>query len=317
LEFFIQDEGYFSINQRSLGFRWFFSFLLFTKYRGCRARNTTNVLFLLDEPASNLHTTAQLRLQKSLGEMAKSNYRFIYTTHSQYLINPKWLESTYIVKNEGLSYTDEESIDEFSPQKTKITIHPYRQFVSNYPDQTSYFKPVLDIIDYIPSKLDMVSNVVMLEGKNDFYTLNYFKDCILKMETTYNFLPGLSCEKLFPIIQHYLAWGKKFIVILDSDTAGEDSRKKYLDEFGVILKDRIFSLANIDTNFKNKKLENLIEKTDRIDVQKISKPNSNTYDKKMFNKTLQELYLTKAEYPFSDFSKNNIKSIFDFIDTKI
>ena len=123
LEFMIEDDGYFSINQRSLGFRWFFAFLLFTKYRGYRSRKSNNILFLLDEPASNLHTTAQLRLQKSLAEMAKADCKFIYTTHSQYLINPKWLETTYIVKNEGLSYETDENIDDFSVKKTKITIH--------------------------------------------------------------------------------------------------------------------------------------------------------------------------------------------------
>ena len=47
LGFSIEDDGYFSINQRSLGFRWFFAFLLFTKYRGFRNRKSNNILFLL------------------------------------------------------------------------------------------------------------------------------------------------------------------------------------------------------------------------------------------------------------------------------
>ena len=317
LEFMIEDDGYFSINQRSLGFRWFFAFLLFTKYRGYRSRKSNNILFLLDEPASNLHTTAQLRLQKSLAEMAKADCKFVYTTHSQYLINPKWLETTYIVKNEGLSYETDENIDDFSPKKTKITIHPYRQFISKYPDQTSYFKPVLDIIDYKPSEIDMIPDVVMVEGKNDYYTFRYFEDIIFKKTNTkYKFFFVLSCEKLFPLIQHYLAWGKNFIIILDGDKAGNESKKKYLDEFGNILKNKLFSLSDIDNIPKNSKLEDCITKEDRLNIQKASDPNSKNYNKKLFNRTLQEMYLVEKYFNFSDESKENIANILSFIDLK-
>ena len=317
LEFMIEDDGYFSINQRSLGFRWFFAFLLFTKYRGYRSRKSNNILFLLDEPASNLHTTAQHRLQKSLAEMAKEDCKFIYTTHSQYLINPKWLETTYIVKNEGLSYETDENIDDFTPKKTKITIHPYRQFVSTYPDQTSYFKPVLDIIDYKPSELDMIPDVVMVEGKNDYYTLKYFEDIILQRENKkYKFLPGLSCKKLFPLIQHYLAWGKNFIILLDGDRAGEDSKKRYLDEFGSILKNKVFSLNDINELANNSKMEDCIIKEDKISLQKISDSNSKSYSKKLFNRTLQELYISEQKFEFSESSTNNIKSILEYLDSK-
>ena len=317
LEFMIEDDGYFSINQRSLGFRWFFAFLLFTKYRGYRSRKENNILFLLDEPASNLHTTAQHRLQKSLAEMAKADSKFIYTTHSQYLINPKWLETTYIVKNEGLSYETDENIDEFSPKKTKITIHPYRQFVSKYPDQTSYFKPVLDLIDYIPSELDMIPDVVMLEGKNDYYTFKYFEEIILqKTNTKYKFLPGLSSEKLFPLIQHYLAWGKNFIVVLDGDKAGNESKKTYLDAFGNILKGKIFALSDINNIPKNSKLEDCITKEDKIKIQNIADPNIKNYNKKLFNRTLQELYISNKSFNFSDESKKNISNVLSFFDSK-
>lgn len=49
----------YSISERSLGFQWFFAFLLLTQYRGSRAKAPTDVLFLFDEPASNLHPSAQ------------------------------------------------------------------------------------------------------------------------------------------------------------------------------------------------------------------------------------------------------------------
>ena len=70
-------DGYYDLSERSLGFRWFFMFLLMTSFHG---NNTeTKPLFLLDEPASNLHSTAQAELLKSF-ENLLSRCRLIYTT---------------------------------------------------------------------------------------------------------------------------------------------------------------------------------------------------------------------------------------------
>jgi predicted ATP-dependent endonuclease of OLD family len=68
------DDGYYleiklkegaktyTIQERSLGFRWFFAFLSFTQFRKFRNGEPSNTLFLLDEPASNLHQTGQQEL---------------------------------------------------------------------------------------------------------------------------------------------------------------------------------------------------------------------------------------------------------------
>ena len=86
----IDDDGNFKLSERSLGFRWFFVFLLLTQFRGYRKSEDKQVLFLFDEPASNLSQKAQEQLLKSLDSIGKK-CTILYTTHSQYLINPKWL----------------------------------------------------------------------------------------------------------------------------------------------------------------------------------------------------------------------------------
>ena len=75
----------FNVNERSKGFKWFFSFLLFTEFR---KKRTKNILFLLDEPASNLHSTAQAHILNALEELGKDSL-VVYSTHSHHLINPK------------------------------------------------------------------------------------------------------------------------------------------------------------------------------------------------------------------------------------
>ena len=57
-----EGTNQYQIAERSLGFKWFFTFLLFTEFRKNRSGEQGEILFLLDEPASNLHSTAQKRL---------------------------------------------------------------------------------------------------------------------------------------------------------------------------------------------------------------------------------------------------------------
>ena len=64
-----QGSDSYSINERSLGFRWFFSFLIFTAFRKSRSSDPGETLFLLDEPASNLHQRSQQKLLESLDKM--------------------------------------------------------------------------------------------------------------------------------------------------------------------------------------------------------------------------------------------------------
>ena len=57
-----ENSDSFYISERSVGFRWFFSFLFFILFRKNRKTDLGETLFLLDEPASNLHSTAQKKL---------------------------------------------------------------------------------------------------------------------------------------------------------------------------------------------------------------------------------------------------------------
>lgn len=305
LEFNIQDNvDTYRISERSLGFRWFFVFLLLTQFRTYRQRNK-NVLFLLDEPASNLHPSAQTQLLKSFEKLSK----VIYTTHSHYLINPQWLENTFVVKNEAMDYENEEDYDS---KQTKISIHKYREFATKYPNQTSYFQPILEILDYIPSTLEFVPNVLITEGKNDFYTLNYFQHIVLNDPKPVTIIPGTSSSNLENIVALYLGWGKNFIVLLDSDKEGLKQKERYLELFGVSLENRIVTYKDIDATWNNKELENLIADNDRKEVQIKCYPETENFSKKVFNRSLQELYITKEKVKLSDETAINLNKILNF-----
>jgi hypothetical protein len=223
----------FFVNDRSLGFRWFFSFMLFTQFRVARAsKGAPPLLFLFDEPASNLHAAAQQKLIESFPEIAQNGHFLAYSTHSHYMIEPKWLEQTFIVSNRAdapaSSLLDEVSLDDESLDVKAAT---YRSFVNLHPGQTSYFQPILDRLSVVPSKFDMHKASVVLEGKSDFYVLRYAERLLGISDLP--LLPGLGAGTFGALAAFHVGWNLNFLFLLDGDKKGKEERDRYAEEFGI------------------------------------------------------------------------------------
>ena len=322
LSFKIRTESKkeFLVRERSKGFKWFFSFLLFTEFRKKRTRN---ILFLLDEPASNLHSSAQAKILEALHELSTDSL-VIYSTHSHHLINPEWLIGAYICINENLSNEVLEGSLNLEDQ-AKITAVKYYTYVGKGlgSDNVSYFQPILDRLDYQPSIVEPIPNIVILEGKNDWYTLRYFEDIILKRKDKSNFYPGGGRDKLGEIIRLYLAWGKKFIVLLDGDD-GIKSQTQYIKEFGEFVKDRIFTIK--DALNKTVAVESLIGVMDQRELydtvfgkgsyNECKKKNSKKI-KENLNYALNQLQLQKKEVSLNKTTQDNFTKLLDFANEKL
>ena len=73
------------LKNRSKGFLWFFSFLVwFSKIQGDK---NSNYILLLDEPGLSLHASAQNDLLRFIDEKLAPEYQVIYTTHSPFMID--------------------------------------------------------------------------------------------------------------------------------------------------------------------------------------------------------------------------------------
>ncbi|MCH7958964.1 MAG: AAA family ATPase [Candidatus Hydrogenedentes bacterium] len=315
MEFKLEDtDGYFSIAERSLGFRWFFVYLLITKYRGRRRGSSPNLLFLFDEPASNLHSSAQAQLLNSFEQLVET-CDVIYTTHSHHLINPKWLENMFVVRNAGLEYDSTDA--EYTASKTSITISRYREFASKHPDQSHYFQPVLDVLDYRPSDLENIPDVIMTEGKSDFYTLNYINDVVLETGNELKLMPGGGAGSLADVIRLYLGWGRNFIVLLDSDAEGTKQKERYKNLFGTLMDDKIFDYADIDELCSGKGLEALFADGELLKIQQAVNPDSSEYKKTEFSRAIQEAYINSIVVDLSQDTRKRFLAIFDFLQSKL
>ena len=85
-------------DQRSSGFRWFFSFLAaFHEFEKQKER----VVILLDEPALELHPRAQRDFLRFINERLAPKHQVFYTTHSPFMVEADHLERVRMVEDKG------------------------------------------------------------------------------------------------------------------------------------------------------------------------------------------------------------------------
>lgn len=100
------------LKNRSKGFNWFFSFLVW--FKRIQEDKNSNYILLLDEPGLNLHASAQADLLRFIEDLS-ANYQIIYSTHSPFMIASDNLNRvrTVLETEEGSIVSD--SIQEKDP----------------------------------------------------------------------------------------------------------------------------------------------------------------------------------------------------------
>ena len=263
LVFKVKDNNSsFKVSERSLGFRWFFCFLLFTRF--FRGNEQGESIFLFDEPASNLHSRAQSKLLDSLKSISAGKNDIIYSTHSHHLIHPLWLETAFVVTN-GKPTNDETVNVKFGVEQTDIHAQLYRNFVGENADKGHYFQPILDKLQVSPSLLEATREGIFVEGKSDFYILNWYKkyhntDCNL------DFFPIGGVTKASALMSLYLGLGCRFIFLIDSDEEGQKSKDRYLRDLPV-LEDVFLQISEVFDTGK-KEIEDLVSEKIKVVIAK-------------------------------------------------
>lgn len=305
-------DGYemFDIDERSAGFRWFFVFILITRYRIHRG---DPVMFLFDEPAASLHPNAQAQLLKSFQDLT-AHCQIIYSTHSHYLVNPKWLESTFVVKNSAAGRADDPFL--MNSSSTHITVSPYRTFVGSHPEQYFYYKPILDLLDFAPAPTEFPDNAVLVEGKSDYFLITLMIRMSGIADQT-RFFPGGGAGSLDALISLLAGWGKNFVVLLDSDEEGLKQKRRYESKFESLLDKRLFTLEDINSRFSGVAVEALLSPLDIEEIRLLMSPTSVDMTKKQTHRAVQEILVTDENFTLTEFADSNIREIVHFLGAKL
>jgi len=84
-------------DERSAGFIWFFSFLVWLSH--VRRDHATDYVILLDEPGLGLHARAQMDMLRFITEQLLPAHQVIYTTHSPFMIDSGHLDGLRTVED--------------------------------------------------------------------------------------------------------------------------------------------------------------------------------------------------------------------------
>jgi hypothetical protein len=302
----------FYIRERSLGFRWFFGFILFTHFRTFRDNSRRNALFLLDEPASNLHPAAQTKLLSAFDALP-NNQLVIYSTHSHHMINPAWLSGAYVIRNAGHSY---QGLDlGYNASMTDVQAQRYYHFAAQHPDETDLYRPILDALEHRPGPLEKIPDLVVVEGKNDYFTLHYMAE-VQKLGSVPNVFPATGADKVDYVVALYLGWGRNFIVLVDDDRAGRATSARLVRQFGDVVKRRVFSLADVDSSWAGMSMEDLFDAPDQEAVTGATFPGA-SYEKSKFNTSLARLYIEKGSIAISKPTTARFKRLLKFCEKQV
>ncbi|MCH8905154.1 MAG: AAA family ATPase [Bacteroidetes bacterium] len=221
------NKRLFSITDRSKGFQWFFNFIVKLRFNSKYQKVKSDAIYLLDEPGSYLHSTAQEELLLELKRISVTN-NIIYCTHSQHLLNP-----------DSINISDIKIVVKESDQDKKGKKGMSRIFLRNLSEaRTINFEgalsPLYNALHLrIGTQKFSINKVIITEGITDYYffkMLEKYTDLI--KAKTITLIPGAGAGHLKELISFAIAWSKNYLILLDSDVAGKKAYGKYSKHFG-------------------------------------------------------------------------------------
>jgi len=266
----------FNVSERSKGFQWFFNYMIKLKFNPRYKEKQENSIFLLDEPGSYLHSSAQMELLNELKTVSNKN-TIIYCTHSQYLLNPQ------IIKLGSIKIAEKE--------KSNITLTDYGSYKGK--NDKGALSAVYQALR-LNFTQDFLGKIVITEGMTDLYFLEMLRRHTKSINTDIKIIPGAGSGNSSNLISIGISFSDNFVVLFDNDR-GAKAIKKYLFEFGEEIV-KYFHLYSAEPNFT---LEDFLSNNEKQRLCKLTSTND-------LKKALTLLY-----YDFPDEQKkffNNLES---------
>lgn len=204
------NDNYYSIEDRSMGFQWFFKFVMNISFHPLKEQG---IVFLIDEPGTFLHETAQAILSKELNSMLHENY-MIFSTHYYSMLNLKEVELNriYIVERNAQSIVATKATD-------------YKGYADA--DKKSPILPILNafrktVIDYIHGNES--KKILIVEGLYDKYAISVF--CKSPKWAEVEIFPSVGASQIADNMSEFAYYKKDILALFDNDDAGIDAYKK-------------------------------------------------------------------------------------------
>lgn len=235
------------LRNRSKGFNWFFSFLVWFKKIQEDADN--QYILLLDEPGLNLHASAQADLLRFLEDLSE-NYQILYSTHSPFMIQPGKLNRVRTVLETDNGSVISDSIQEKDPK----TLFPL-QAALGYDIAQNLFVSNKNLL------VEGVSDLIILTSISGILESNNRK--FLNPDVT--IVPTGGLEKVATFISLLRGSKLEIACLLDSytDPAGQAKMDKMIRE-KIIHRNKIRFFDEFVEGQDKADLEDLFKKSDYL-----------------------------------------------------
>lgn len=236
------------LENRSRGFNWFFSFLVWFK-KIQEDRNNTYIL-LLDEPGLNLHAKAQNDLLKFISDLS-NDYQIIYTTHSPFMIDTNGLNKVRTVYETQDGTVISDSVQEKDPN----TLFPLQAALGYDLAQNLFVSKKNLLVEGISDLiyLSIISNLLQDNGRE-------------RLDADITIVPIGGADKVASFIS--LLRGNKLKMVCLLDTFTNQSAEKRLNNMvtkKIIRESNILFYHDI-LNSEYADIEDLFKKEDYINL---------------------------------------------------
>lgn len=210
-----QDGTQTLVDEKSDGCQYLISLYLDLLYQ---AVIRPGAILLLDEPGMHLHPDWQRKLRDLIEEISK-NHQVVLATHCPCMVDPARLDRVRLVSREG------------SPERTVVK---QKFYVSDF-DALEPIRAALGV--HISDSLFVGAKILLVEGIEDYYIIHGMSELCRRVGREHLsplevfVLPngGAGSIEYFGVIACRLA--EACLVLLDSDRAGQNARKKLQDRW--------------------------------------------------------------------------------------
>jgi predicted ATP-dependent endonuclease of OLD family len=267
------------LKNRSKGFNWFFSFLVW--FKKIQEDKKSGFVLLLDEPGLNLHASAQADLLNFFEDLSK-NYQIIYSTHSPFMIPSAGLNRVRTVFDGDSGTVISESVQEKDPN----TLFPLQAALGYDLAQNLYI-----------SKRNL-----LVEGISDLTYLQVMSSVLEQCGRTgisekITIVPVGGLEKVSTFVS--LLRGNDLNVICLLDSAIDPSSKSKIDNLvreKIIHNKKIIFFDEFVDGYKEADIEDLFYKEDYIKIFKEAFPEHNNLCLSDLNSSIQRTILQINKY---------------------
>lgn len=233
------------LKNRSKGFNWFFSFLVW--FKKIQEDTKSNYILLLDEPGLNLHASAQNNLLRFLDDLSV-NYQIIYSTHSPFMIDSNDLHKVRTVLDTEKGSVISDSIQEKDPN----TLFPL-QAALGYD---------------IAQNLFISKHNLLVEGASDLLYMQVMSSVLQSIGRTglddkITIVPTGGLDKVATFISLLRGSDLNIACLLDTYKEGKSKLEDLVDH-KIITKNRIRFFDEFLLDYTSADIEDLFTKSDYL-----------------------------------------------------